>query len=208
VLTFDEMEGDHDQQTSGYPRVKDTSFLNRRLDVDAAIENVAEISGVAAFDDHVDIELALRNANLDGCKDALPSLCSSEDDEDDGGHEKQSDVCLPSHLNITRVVSGQASPGRDPTHPECSGQGGQDPHAQEEGNMSLDVVDYEMDVYEATMCDPSDGGTDVFFRLEHSSTAASVPCDKVRFFFLFFHNVKMRYVPCHLFFFPCLCFIR
>jgi hypothetical protein len=26
--------------------------------------------------------------------------------------------------------------------------------------MSLDVVDYEMDVYEAAMCDPSDGGTD------------------------------------------------
>jgi hypothetical protein len=47
-----------------------------------------------------------RNANLDGCKDALPSLCSSEDDEDDKGHEKQSDVCLPSHLNITGVISG------------------------------------------------------------------------------------------------------
>jgi hypothetical protein len=207
VLTFDEMEGDHDQQTSGYPRVEDSSSLDRRPDVDAAIENMAEISGVAASDDHVDIELALRNANLDGCKDALPSLHSSEDDEDDGGHEKQSDVRLPSHLNITRVVSGQASPGRDPTHPECSRQGGQDPHAQEEGNMSLDAVDYEMDVYEAAMCDPSDGGTDAFFLLEHSSTTARVPRDKVCIFFPFFHNVKMIYVPCRLFFFPYLCSI-
>jgi hypothetical protein len=38
------------------------------------MEDVAEISGVAASDDHVDIEFALRNANLDGYKDALPSL--------------------------------------------------------------------------------------------------------------------------------------
>jgi hypothetical protein len=208
VLTFDEMEGDHDQQTSGYPRVEDISSLDRRLDVDATMENVAEISGVAAFDDHVDIELALRNANLDGYKDALPSLRSSEDDADDGGHEKQSDVCLPSHLNIIGVVSGQASPGRDSTHLERSGQGGQDPHAEEEGNMSLDAVDYEMDVYETTMCDPSDGGADAFFRLEHSSTAASGSCDKVRLFFPFFYNVKMRSIPCRLFFFPYLCSIR
>jgi hypothetical protein len=172
------------------------------------MEDVAEISSVAASDDLINIELALRNANLDSCKDALPSLRSSEDDEDDGGHEKQSDVCLPSHLNITGVVSGQASPGRDSTHPECSEQGGQDPHVEEEGNMSLDVVDYEMDVYKATMCDPSNGGADAFFRLEHSSTAASIPRDKVHFFFPFFHNVEMRYVPCHLFFFPYLCMIR
>jgi hypothetical protein len=166
------------------------------------MEDVVEISGVAASDNHVDIELALRNANLDGCKDALPSLRSSEDDEDDGGHEKQSDIRLPSHLNITGVVSGQASPGRASTYPECSGQGGQDPHAEEEGNMSLDDVDYEMDVYKAVMCDPSDGGTDAFFQLEHSSTAASVPRNKVRLFFPYFYNVKMKYVPCRLFFFP------
>jgi hypothetical protein len=120
---------------------------------------------------------------LDGCKDALLSLCSSEDDEDDRGHEKQFDVRLPNHLNITGVVCGQASPGRDSTHPECSGQGGQDPHAEEEGNMLLDAVEYEMDVYEAAMCHPSHGGANAFFRLEHSSTTASVPRDKVRLFF-------------------------
>jgi hypothetical protein len=185
VLTFDEIEGVHNQQTSGYPRVEDTSSLNRRLDVDTAMEDVAEISGVAASNDHVDIELALRNTNLDGCKDALPSLRSFEDDEDDGGHEKQSDVRWPTHLNITGVVSGQVSPGRDPTHPECSKQGGQDPHAEEEGNMSLDAVDYEMDVYEAAMCNPSDGGVDAFFLLEHSGTSPIIPCDKVRLFFPF-----------------------
>jgi hypothetical protein len=124
VLTFDEIEGVHNQQTSGYPRVEDTSSLDCRPDVDTAMEDVADISSTAASNDHVDIELALRNTNLDGCKDALPSLRLSEDDEDDGGHEKQSDVRWPTHLNITGVVSGQVSPGHDPTHPECSEQGG------------------------------------------------------------------------------------
>jgi hypothetical protein len=74
--------------------------------------------------------------------------------------------------------------------------------------MSLDAVDYEMDVYEAAMCDPSDGGTVAFFLLEHSSTGASVPRDKVRLFFPFFHNVKMRSVLCCLFFFSYLCTIH
>jgi hypothetical protein len=208
VLTFDEIEGVHNQHTSGYPRVEDTSSLDRRPDVDTSMEDVAEISGAAASDDHIDIELVLRNTNLDGCKDALPSLRSSDNDEDDGGHEKQSDVRLPSHLNIAGVVSSQALPRRDPTHPECSKQGGQDSHAEEEGNMSLDAVDYEMDVYEAAMCDPSDGGADAFFRLEHSSSAASGSRDKVRLFVPSFHNVKMRFVPCRLFFFPYLCSIR
>ena len=68
--------------------------------------------------------------------------------------------------------------------------------------MSLDVVDYKMDVYKVAMCDPSNGGTDAFFRLEHSSKATSVPHDKVHLFFPFFHNIKMRAIPCHLFFFP------
>ena len=67
--------------------------------------------------------------------------------------------------------------------------------------MSLDAMDYKMDVFEAVMYNPSDGGTDAFFCLEHLSRAASVPYDKVRLFFLFFHNVKMRAVPCRLIFF-------
>ena len=87
------------------------------------MEDVAEISSVAASNDHVNIQLALRNTNLNGCKDTLPSLHLFEDDEDDEGHEKQSNVRLPNHLNITRVVSGQALPRRDPAHLECSGQG-------------------------------------------------------------------------------------
>jgi hypothetical protein len=48
--------------------------------------------------------------------------------------------------------------------------------------MTPDVVDYKMDVYEVAMCDPSDGGADALFRLEHSSKAASVSRDKLRLF--------------------------
>ena len=87
------------------------------------MEDVAEISGVATSNNPINIEITLWKASLDGCKDALFLLRSFEVNEDDGGHEKQSDVCLSSHLNITRIVSRQASLGRDPTVLECSGQG-------------------------------------------------------------------------------------
>jgi hypothetical protein len=52
-LTFDEMEVVHNPHTSGYPRVEDTSSLDRRPDVDATMEDVAEISDVAASNNHV-----------------------------------------------------------------------------------------------------------------------------------------------------------
>ena len=138
---------------------------------------------------------------MDGCKDALLLLHLFEDNENDGGLKKQFDICLPIHLNITGIVSCQASSRRDPTHPKYSEQGGQNLHAQEEHNMLLDVVDYEIDVYEAAMCNPSNGGTDAFFCLEHSGKAASVPHDKVYLFFPFFHSVKMRLISCRQFFF-------
>jgi hypothetical protein len=104
-------------------------------------------------------------ANLDGCKEALPAFRSFDDDEDDERHEKQSVVRLSDHLNITGMNFGEASRDRDSTPPECSRQGGQEAHAEEKGCMTPDVVDYEMDVYEVAMCDPSDGGADAFFRL-------------------------------------------
>jgi hypothetical protein len=136
VLTFGEMEGIHDQQTSGYPRVEDTSTVDHRPNNDTTMEGVVEIFGVATSDDHVDIEFALRNANLDGCKEALPASRSSDDDEDDGGHEKQSDVRLSDHLNIIGVNSSEASRDCDSTPPECSRQGGQEAHAEEKGCMT------------------------------------------------------------------------
>jgi hypothetical protein len=120
VLTFDEMEGVYDQQTSGYPRVADSSIVNHRPNNDAAMEGLAEISSVVAFDDHVDIEFALWNANLDGCKEALPAFHSSDDDEDEGGYDKQFDVPLTYHLNITGMNYGEASCDRDSTPLECS----------------------------------------------------------------------------------------
>ena len=52
------------------------------------MEDVAKISNVATFDNPINIKIALWKANLNGCKDALPSLRSSENDEDDEGHEK------------------------------------------------------------------------------------------------------------------------
>jgi hypothetical protein len=44
-------------------------------------------SNMARSEDLTEIESALWNASLDGCKDALPALSSSDDVEDDGGYE-------------------------------------------------------------------------------------------------------------------------
>ena len=115
VFNFDEVELAHDQQSSSYPRVEDTSSLDQRPDIDIAMEDVVEISGVTALVNAVNIELALWRGSLDGWKDAITSLRSFEDDEDERGHGKQSDVRVHSHLNITGVDSGQALSGRDPT---------------------------------------------------------------------------------------------
>jgi hypothetical protein len=54
-------------------------------DADAAMEDAPLGSGVAEFEDATEIECALRNASIGGCKDALPALLSSDDDEDEGG---------------------------------------------------------------------------------------------------------------------------
>jgi hypothetical protein len=43
--------------------------------------------GMARLEDPMGIESTLWNASLDGCKDSLPTLRSSDDDEDDEGHE-------------------------------------------------------------------------------------------------------------------------
>ena len=93
---------------------------------------MVEISNIVASVNAVDIKLAFWRASLDGCNDAVTSLWSFEDDEDEGGHGKQSDVCVRSHLNIIGVGSGQALSGHDPTVPEPSRQGSKDPHVQEE----------------------------------------------------------------------------
>ena len=202
MLNFDEIEAIHNHQTSSYPRVEDTNSLDCRPNVDTAMEDVAEIPSITASVNLVDIEISFWKASLDGCKDALLLLRLSKDDEDDRVHEKQFDVLVCSHLNITGVDSSQALSRRDPTVPEPFGQSGRDPRMQEEHNISLDTVDYKMDVYEALMCDPSNGGVDAFFRLEHLSRAANVPHNKVSLFFPYFHKVKLEAFPCRLFFFP------
>jgi hypothetical protein len=44
---------------------------------------------VAQSKDPIRIESALRNASLDGCKEGLPALQSSNDDADDEGQDHQ-----------------------------------------------------------------------------------------------------------------------
>jgi hypothetical protein len=49
-------------------------------------------SNAAESEDATEIECAICNASIGGCKDALPAFCSTDDDEDEGGGEDQVDA--------------------------------------------------------------------------------------------------------------------
>jgi hypothetical protein len=66
--------------------------VEHRPDVGVAIEDAPLGSGVAESEDATEIECALWNASIGGCKDVLPALRSSDDDEDEGSQEHQGDA--------------------------------------------------------------------------------------------------------------------
>jgi hypothetical protein len=90
----------------GHPQVKDTSTVQHRPDNDAAMDDVPEACGVAQSKGLTGIESALRNASLDVCKEALPTLRASDDKPDDGIHEHHRDVHMSNHGSITTISCG------------------------------------------------------------------------------------------------------
>jgi hypothetical protein len=91
ALGFDTDSVAHRMQPCVYPRVKDTCIVEHRPAADAAIEDAPLGSGMAESEDATKIECALPNASIGGCKDVLPVLRSSDDDEDEGGQEHHGD---------------------------------------------------------------------------------------------------------------------
>jgi hypothetical protein len=51
------------------------------------MDDTPQGSNVAQLEVSMGIDSTLRNASLDGCKDTLPPLHSSNDNEGDGSHE-------------------------------------------------------------------------------------------------------------------------
>jgi hypothetical protein len=91
------------------------------LDADTAMEDTPMGSGAVESEDATEIECALRNASIGGCKDALPAFCSTDDDEDEGGDEDQVDARMFDNLSFGGVGSAGASYGSDSNLADCSG---------------------------------------------------------------------------------------
>jgi hypothetical protein len=123
ALGFGTDNNAHRMQPCVYPRVEDTCTIEHRPDSDAAMEETPLIAGVAESEDATKIECALRNASIGGCKDALPALCFSDDDEDEGGEEHEGDACMSDDLSFGRVGSAGAAHESDANLADCSGQG-------------------------------------------------------------------------------------
>jgi hypothetical protein len=73
------------------------------------MEEAPLIAGVAESEDATKIECALRNASIGGCKDALPALRSSNDDEDEGGEEHEGHARMSDDLSFGGTGSTRAA---------------------------------------------------------------------------------------------------
>jgi hypothetical protein len=73
------------------------------------MDDTPQGSNVAQLEVSMGIDSTLRNASLDGCKDPLPPLHSSNDNEGDGSHEHQEDVRMSDYVSINGVDCGRAS---------------------------------------------------------------------------------------------------
>jgi hypothetical protein len=100
--------------------------VEHRPDADAAMEDAPMGSSVAVSEDATEIECALRNASIGGCKDALSAFRASDDDEDEEGEEHQGDACMSNDLSFGGVESAGASHGSDSNLAECFGQGNEE----------------------------------------------------------------------------------
>jgi hypothetical protein len=126
------------------------------------MEDVPLGSSVAESEDATEIECALRNASIDGCKDALPALHSSNDDEDEGGQEHQEDARMSANLTLSGIGSTGASHESDSNPTHCSRHDNEEPHPKIEGHRAVDLLAHDVDPYEDAMRDNPDGGCDAF----------------------------------------------
>jgi hypothetical protein len=190
VLGFD---SDNDAQQilmCGHPRVKDTNTLQQRLDDDVAMEDAPYGSNVAQSEDAsgIDHEYVLWNTSFGGCKDALPTLRSYDDDEDDSGHGHQGDVHMSNHVSIGGVGCGGASHSNPA---QCSRHGNKEPQADKEGDMTVDLVDEEVDPDKAAMRDHSNGGCETLLHSKPHSCSPNIPHNEVCILFTYLFNFRL-----------------
>jgi hypothetical protein len=164
--------------------------VEHRLDVDAAMEDAPVGSNAAESEDATEIECALRNASIGGCKDALLAFRSTDDDEDEGTDEDQVDACMFDDLSFGGVGSTGASHESDSNPTECSGQGTKEQHAEMEGDKAIDLLAHDVDLYEDAMHDDLDGGFHAFLPSKSQSVDPNMPHSEVCIHFACLFNFK------------------
>jgi hypothetical protein len=191
ALGFDAENDTHRMQPDVYPRVEDTCTVEHHPDADTAMEDVPVGSGAAESEDATEIECALRNASIGGCKDALPAFRSTDDDEDEGGGEDQVDAPMSDNLSFGGVGSAGASHESDSNLADCSGQGTKEQHAEMEGDKAVDLLAHDVDPYEDAMCGNPDGGFHAFLSLKPQSFDPNILHDEVCIHFTCLFSFKL-----------------
>jgi hypothetical protein len=165
--------------------------VEHRPDADTAMEEALVGSGVALSEDATEIECALRNASIGGCKDVLPAFCASDDDEDEEDEEHQGDAHMSDDLSFGGVGSAGALHGSDSNPAECSGQGNEEQHAEMEGDKAVDLLAHDVDPYEDAMCGNPDGGFHAFLSLKPQSFDPNILHDEVCIHFTCLFSFKL-----------------
>ena len=109
ALDFNTDNDVHRMQPCVYPQIKDTCIVEHCLDADVAMEDAPLGFSVAESKDATEIECVLRNASISGYKDALLSLHSSYDNEDEGAQEHHGHGRMSNNLSCDGIGFSEAS---------------------------------------------------------------------------------------------------
>jgi hypothetical protein len=173
-----------------YPRVEDTCTVEHRPDGNATMEEAPLIAGVAESKDAIEIECALRNASINGCKDALLAFRSFDDDEDEGDEEHEGDTRMSDNLSFGGVGSTGATHESDSNLVDCSGQGNEGQPTQMVDQKAVHSLADDVDPYEDAMRDDPDVGFHAFLPSKPQSFDPNIPHDKVCIYSTCLFNFK------------------
>ena len=140
-------------QSCVYLQVEDT--VEHCLDGKATMEEAPLIAGVVEFEDAIEIECALWNASIDGCKDVLLAFCSFDDDEDEGGEEHEGDARMFNDLSFGGIRSTGVVHELDSNLADYFGQGNQGQLTQMVGQKAVHSLADDVDLHEDAMSQQS-----------------------------------------------------
>ena len=153
--------------------------MEHRPHVDAAMEDAPVDSSMGESEDATEIECALRNASIGGCKDTLPAFRSTDDDEDEGGGEDHVEARMSDDLSFGGVASVGASHESDSNPAEYSRHGNDEQHAKKEGEEAVDLLAHNVNPNKDAMCNDANGGFHAFLLLKPQSFNTNSPHSKI-----------------------------